>query len=278
MKLKFTTTSLGVSVLHMCHMSTVHRPPSGPSCTVILFKFLENNSARAPLSAVTVVTVTHPIHTTHLVSHGGRCNTSTHYGFVCEAMATCMLPTLSCFLREHEAQAERSLRLCPPATAACPTRNASGTQSPASLHQVMLNTEADTDIKKNLSSPDSNRSSNMLSHQKPMAIASAKGGFTTPLVSLSRLHFSLVVYISHLYKEESSRPFEAYVNNGGTAVALRGPTYSIVAADTRLSTGYSIHTRDCSRVSQLTSQCAIATSGMHADTVALHKNLKSGIC
>ena len=55
---------------------------------------------------------------------------------------------------------------------------------------------------------------------------------------------------------------------------MRGPTYSIVAADTRLSTGYSIHTRACSRVSQLTSLCAIATSGMHADTVALHKNLK----
>jgi 20S proteasome alpha/beta subunit len=108
-----------------------------------------------------------------------------------------------------------------------------------------------------------------------MAIASAKGGFTTPLVSFIRWHSSHLA--SHLYQEESSRPFEAYVNNGGTAVALRGPTYSIVAADTRLSTGYSIHTRDCSRVSQLTSQCAIATSGMHADTVALHKNLKSGI-
>jgi hypothetical protein len=81
-------------------------------------------------------------------------------------------------------------------------------------------------------------------------------------------------FASHVLQEESSRPFEAYVNNGGTAVALRGPNYSIVAADTRLSTGYSIHTRDCSRVSQLTSQCAIATSGMHADTVALHKNLK----
>ena len=115
------------------------------------------------------------------------------------------------------------------------------------------------------------RWSRMLSHQKPMVIASAKGGFTTPLVSFTRwsLRFLLITL-----QEESSRPFEAYVNNGGTAVALRGPNYSIVAADTRLSTGYSIHTRDCSRVSQLTSQCAIATSGMHADTVALYKNLK----
>ena len=115
----------------------------------------------------------------------------------------------------------------------------------------------------------------MLSHQRTMAMASAKGGFTTPLVSALRL--PVRPHVFHLFpsQEESSRPFEAYVNNGGTAVALRGPTYSIVAADTRLSTGYSIHTRDCSRVSQLTSQCAIATSGMHADTVALHKNLKS---
>lgn len=104
-----------------------------------------------------------------------------------------------------------------------------------------------------------------------MVIASAKGGFTTPLVSFTRWSLRLLLIT---LQEESSRPFEAYVNNGGTAVALRGPNYSIVAADTRLSTGYSIHTRDCSRVSQLTSQCAIATSGMHADTVALHKNLK----
>lgn len=47
----------------------------------------------------------------------------------------------------------------------------------------------------------------------------------------------------------------------------------MIAADTRISQGYSILSRDYRRTTQLTAKCAITSSGMVADIDALHKNL-----
>merc|ERR1719245_1653965 len=44
-----------------------------------------------------------------------------------------------------------------------------------------------------------------------------------------------------------------------------------------MSTGYRIHTRDCSKVTQLTDKCVIASCGMKSDAITLHKNLKARI-
>lgn len=68
--------------------------------------------------------------------------------------------------------------------------------------------------------------------------------------------------------------FSPYVNNGGTCLAVCGKDFAIISADTRLSTGYSIHTRTCTKTLKLTSKCVIGTSGMQADMIALHKALK----
>jgi 20S proteasome subunit beta 6 len=57
-------------------------------------------------------------------------------------------------------------------------------------------------------------------------------------------------------------------------VALAGDDFCIVAADSRLSSGYSIMSRTTSKVSQLTDKCCIASSGCNADQVTLHKLLK----
>merc|ERR1712032_718209 len=46
------------------------------------------------------------------------------------------------------------------------------------------------------------------------------------------------------------------------------------AADTRLSTGYSILSRKISRATQLSSRCAIVTGGCRTDVITLHKLLK----
>ena len=54
-----------------------------------------------------------------------------------------------------------------------------------------------------------------------------------------------------------------------------GEDFVVVAADTRLSQGYSIHTRDCSKVTQLTDKCVIVSCGMKADAITLHKHLKA---
>merc|ERR1719498_2372173 len=53
--------------------------------------------------------------------------------------------------------------------------------------------------------------------------------------------------------------------------------YCVLVADTRLSTGYRIHTRNCSKVSQLTSKCVIGSCGMKSDAITLHKMLKARI-
>mmetsp|Transcript_35276 Transcript_35276/g.53019 ORF Transcript_35276/g.53019 Transcript_35276/m.53019 type:complete len:223 (-) Transcript_35276:60-728(-) len=68
-----------------------------------------------------------------------------------------------------------------------------------------------------------------------------------------------------------------YADNGGTCLGVAGDDFCVLAADTRLSTGYNIHTRDCSKVSQLTDKCIIASCGMKSDAITLHKHLKARI-
>ncbi|KAL6498783.1 Proteasome subunit beta type-1 [Orobanche gracilis] len=64
-----------------------------------------------------------------------------------------------------------------------------------------------------------------------------------------------------------------YDNNGGTCVAVAGADYCVVAADTRMSTGYSILTRDNSKIIQLADKSVMASSGFQADVRALQKVL-----
>ncbi|XP_052164597.1 proteasome subunit beta type-1-like [Oryza glaberrima] len=67
--------------------------------------------------------------------------------------------------------------------------------------------------------------------------------------------------------------FEAYENNGGTCVAVAGADYCVVAADTRLSVGYSILSRDSSKIAHLAYKCVLASSGFQGDVKALQRNL-----
>jgi 20S proteasome subunit beta 6 len=68
--------------------------------------------------------------------------------------------------------------------------------------------------------------------------------------------------------------FQAYENNGGTCVGVHGKDYAVLAADTRMSTGYSINTREYNKTIKLTEKCVLVTSGMAADMSTLHKLLK----
>lgn len=68
-----------------------------------------------------------------------------------------------------------------------------------------------------------------------------------------------------------------YADNGGTCLGVAGTDYAVLAADTRLSQGYSIHTRNCSKVTQLTDKCLISSCGMKSDAITLHKMLKARI-
>lgn len=72
----------------------------------------------------------------------------------------------------------------------------------------------------------------------------------------------------------AGRHFEPYQNNGGTVVAVSGKDYTVVASDTRLGSGYSVPSRNVSRVVKLTDKVVLASSGMQTDIAVLHKILK----
>lgn len=59
----------------------------------------------------------------------------------------------------------------------------------------------------------------------------------------------------------------------GTTIAIAGKDFCLIAADTRISEGYGIISREHSKTSQLTPKCCITSSGMVADVDALHKLL-----
>lgn len=66
-----------------------------------------------------------------------------------------------------------------------------------------------------------------------------------------------------------------YTDNGGTVGAIGGKGFVILAADTRLSGDYCIHTRDDrTKIFPLTSETYLASSGMQADRLQLQQVLK----
>lgn len=80
-----------------------------------------------------------------------------------------------------------------------------------------------------------------------------------------------------LHSSIYERSWMPYVNNGGSVIAVAGEDYAIIGGDTRLSVGFSIHTRYSSKLTKLTDKCVIATSGMQAEMETLHRILKARI-
>lgn len=58
-------------------------------------------------------------------------------------------------------------------------------------------------------------------------------------------------------------------------VAIGGDDFVVIAADTRLSSGYSIHTRKQSKLFQLSSRTILASTGCWCDTLALTALVKA---
>lgn len=71
----------------------------------------------------------------------------------------------------------------------------------------------------------------------------------------------------------TERRWEPYIVNGGTAMAVSGKDFCVIGGDTRMSVGYSISSRNVSKLHKLTDSCVIGSAGMQADAATLRKVL-----
>lgn len=67
----------------------------------------------------------------------------------------------------------------------------------------------------------------------------------------------------------------SYDDNGGTCVAVAGADYAIVAASTRMASGFSILTRKSTKMCAVSPKVVVASAGFAGDAATLHKVLKS---
>jgi len=77
------------------------------------------------------------------------------------------------------------------------------------------------------------------------------------------------------YGETKRHDFSPYADNGGNIVAVGGKGYVIIASDTRLSSGYSIYTREQPKLFQLTGQTILGSTGCWCDVLTFTRILEA---
>merc|ERR1712179_701665 len=85
--------------------------------------------------------------------------------------------------------------------------------------------------------------------------------------------FSLIVVINLLNRTIMSRRWSPYDMNGGSIVAIAGEDFAVIGSDTRLSTGFSIWTREQRRIHKISDTTVVGQVGFQGDCQFLMKIL-----
>ena len=72
------------------------------------------------------------------------------------------------------------------------------------------------------------------------------------------------------FTRENKQPTQLTISSG-TVVAVAGDDFAVIGSDTRLSEGYSILSRDVSKVRTVTKDCLLGSVGFHGDVLTLTK-------
>jgi len=90
------------------------------------------------------------------------------------------------------------------------------------------------------------------------------------------INYSLIQepqFFSNPTQDILKHDWSPYADNGGSTLGIAGKDFCVIAADTRLSEGYSIATRNGSKIIKLTEKTVLASAGMQADILTLHKTI-----
>ncbi|CAI9742261.1 proteasome subunit beta type-1 [Octopus vulgaris] len=77
------------------------------------------------------------------------------------------------------------------------------------------------------------------------------------------------------YRKPVEAHFSPYAMNGGTVLGLSGADYAIIASDTRLSEGFTIHTRNSPKSYKVTDSTVLGCVGFHGDVLTLTKIIEA---
>lgn len=77
------------------------------------------------------------------------------------------------------------------------------------------------------------------------------------------------------YKKPVQVHFNPYDFNAGTILAIAGDDYSVIATDTRLSQGFSIHSREYPKTYNLTNGSVLGSCGFNGDVLTLTKVIEA---
>ncbi|GFR27565.1 proteasome subunit beta type-1-B [Trichonephila clavata] len=80
---------------------------------------------------------------------------------------------------------------------------------------------------------------------------------------------------TEMFAEPKQHRFSPYESNEGSIVAIAGGDYAIIASDTRLSTGYSIYSRNQPKLFRLSKKTVLGSAGCWCDVLTLTRILEA---